>query len=321
MSGVKLVGLGYATGNQKVTNDDLAKIVDTNHEWIQSRTGINSRYISPEENTSDLAVRASIRAIEKSGLDQEEIDCVIVATFTPDSLTPATACLVQAKLGLTNPNIFAFDVNAACSGFLYAFNIADALLESKRVNTVLLLGADVTSKVIDWQDRSTCILFGDGAGALILQRGDGRCEHIAHSSGDLQGHLQLKSYPLIKDFKQTHPVESLSMNGNEVFRFAVKVMREAMEEMLEKVGCSLEDIDLLIPHQANIRIINHVLKSYNFNRDKVLINLDQCGNTSAASIIMALAQADEENKLKVGSKILLVGFGAGFTWASTYIEL
>lgn len=321
MNGIEILGLGYALGTRKVSNDDLAEIVDTNDEWITTRTGIKSRYVSENENTSDLATRAAKSAIEKSGIDKETIDCIIVATFTPDCLTPATACLVAAKLEIENTQLLAFDLNAACSGFLYALNVGEALLTSQRYNNILIIGADVTSKVMDWQDRSTCILFGDGAGALLMKRGKQRIEHIAHASGDLKGELQLLSYPMIKDFKQEFCPPYLTMNGNEVFRFAIKAMREAIDEMLEKVGCTMSEIDYLIPHQANERIINNVLKHYHFPKENVVINLDTCGNTSAASILIGLAQLAEKQPLLAGAKCLLVGFGAGFTWASTYLEL
>ena len=319
MNRIKILGSGLARGSQKVTNFDLEKRVETNDEWIVQRTGITSRYISETENTSDLAVRASLHAIENAGLQKEDIQVIIVATMTPDSMTPSTACLVQAKLGLNDYPILAFDLNAACSGFLYAFQLACDLLN--RYEHILVIGSETLSKIINWDNRSTCVLFGDGAGAMIVTKGQSQLYHYANSEGDLDGVLKTEGLPLVHHLQNQLPtVGFLTMQGNDVFRFAVRVLKESIENVLEQAHLTIEDIDLIIPHQANYRIINHVAKRMKIDISKFYMNLQDYGNTSAASIPIAYAEACEKGLMKDCKRVILVGFGSGLTYGATLID-
>lgn len=317
MKNIKIKGYGYAKAEKYVTNQDLSKIVDTSDEWIIERTGIKTRYISEKETTSELAYRAAKHAIENAGINKNEIDLIIVATTTPDNFTPSTACLLQEKLGLNGQHIMAFDLNAACSGFLYAMHTACALLNQYKC--ALIVGAEVLSKIINWKDRNTCVLFGDGAGALIIKKEEtlNNIEFYANAIGDSKGILKAEGISM----EQTKTFGYLKMDGKEVFRFAVKAMEEAMRKVLEQANVNINEIDLIIPHQANIRIIKYVAKHMKLDENRFFINLDQFGNTSSASVAIALAQAKELGKIHEGMKIVLVGFGAGFTYAASYIEL
>lgn len=317
MKNIKIKGYGYAKAEKYVTNRDLSKIVDTSDEWIIERTGIKTRYISENENTSELAYRAAKDAIENASINKNEIDLIIVATTTPDNFTPSTACLLQEKLGLNGQHIMAFDLNAACSGFLYAMHTACALLNQYKC--ALVVGAEVLSKIINWKDRNTCVLFGDGAGALIIERQEtlNTIEFYANAIGDAKGILKAEGISM----EQSKTFGYLKMDGKEVFRFAVKAMEEAMLKVLEQANVNINEIDLIIPHQANIRIIKYVAKHMKLDENRFFINLDQFGNTSSASVAIALAQAKELGKIHEGMKVLLVGFGAGFTYAASYIEL
>ena len=324
MKSCSIKGLGYALAKRRVTNEDLSTFVDTNDEWISSRTGIRARYISEEENTSDLGARAARMAIDKSGIDPKEIDLIITATFTPDQTTPSTACLIQEKLGLNKQHMMAFDLNAACSGFLYALQSAHAMLAAGQVTCALIIGAEVISKQLDWNDRSTCIIFADGAGAAIVKQEDTnkRMLHFAGSMGDAAGVIHSdapKPRPLFSE--QPYQPSVVCMEGNATFRFAVKAMEEAIEDVLKQAGERIEDIDWIVPHQANVRIINNVCKRMHIDKEHVYINIEEYGNTSAASIPLALGEMSEKGLLQPGMKIVLSGFGAGFTWAGCYIEL
>lgn len=319
MNQIKILGSGIAKANQKITNFDLEKRVDTSDEWIVQRTGISSRYVSVGENTSDLAVRAALQAIDNAQIQKEDIDVIIVATMTPDCMTPSTACLVQAKLGLNDYPILAFDLNAACSGFLYAFQVASDLLN--RYQNILMIGSETLSKMIDWNDRSTCVLFGDGAGAVIMSRGQSKLYHYANSEGDLNGVLKAEGLPLIEHLENHQPIQSfLTMQGNDVFRFAVRVLKESIEQVLELAQLSIDEIDLIIPHQANLRIINHVAKKMKVDISKFYVNLQDYGNTSAASIPIAYALARQEGLIDEHKRIILVGFGSGLTYGATLID-
>ena len=323
MSNIKLIGTGYAIPKHCIHNDDLANVVDTSDEWIYPRTGIKTRYVSSEENTSDLGHRAALKAIENAQIKVEEIDLIVVATITPDNFTPSCASLIQEKLGLNGCHVMAFDISAACSGFVYAMHIASAMLN--QYHCALVIGSETLSKIIDWQDRNTCVLFGDGAGAAVLKQqvNAKRYAYFAQSIGDSSGKLEAKGVSL--DATPLHNEEKsfgyMKMDGAEVFRFALKAMEDAITQVLTQVNVNLEDVDLIIPHQANIRIIRSVAKRMKLSEDKFFINVEQFGNTSAASIAIALAQAFEQKKVKEGMKIILVGFGAGFTYAASYIEL
>ena len=316
MSSIEILGTGFVKAQKKVTNFDLEKRVETSDEWIVQRTGISSRYVSETENTSDLAYKASLQAIEDAHIQKEDIEVIIVATMTPDCMTPSTACLVQAKLGLNDCPVFAFDINGACSGFLYAFQIASDLLS--RYHHILVIGSETISKMIDWNDRSTCVLFGDGAGAMVLGRGDTKLYHYANSEGDLQEVLHAQGLPLVHDLQnQGASTHYLNMKGNDVFRFAIRVLKESIENVLDQSGLSIDDIDLIIPHQANYRIISHVAKKMKVDLSKFYMNLQEFGNTSAASIPIAYAMAQREGKIPEKGRVILVGFGAGLTYGAT----
>lgn len=324
MKSCSIKGFGYAKAKRKVTNDELSTFVDTNDEWISTRTGIRSRYISEDENTSDLGTKAAQMALERSGVDPKEVDLIICATFTPDKTTPSTACLIQEKLGMNDQPVMAFDINAACSGFLYALQNAHALLAMNQAHCALVIGAEVISKQLNWKDRNTCIIFADGAGAIVLKQEetDKRILHFARSMGDAKGIIHSDA-PLPRPLfsKQTFLPSYVNMEGSATFRFAIKAMQEAIEDVLKQADVDISEIDWIVPHQANIRIINHVCKHMKVDMEHVYINIDEYGNTSAASIPLALGEMSEKGLLKPGMKLVLTGFGAGFTWAGSYIEL
>lgn len=324
MSSCNIKGFGYAKAKRRVSNDELSTFVDTNHEWIASRTGIEARYISEEENTSDLGSRAATMALEKSGIDTSDIDLIICATFTPDYTSPSTACMIQEKLGMNEQRVMAFDLNAACSGFLYALEVGHALIDSGQSTCALIIGAEVISKQLDWNDRGTCIIFADGAGACVIKREETTCRmlHFASSKGDKEGIIHSdapRPRPLFSP--QSFTPSYVHMEGSATFRFAIKAMQESMEDVIKQAGVTMDDIDWIVPHQANLRIITNVCKRLSINMDRVYININEYGNTSAASIPLALAEMQEKGLLKAGMKIVLSGFGSGFTWAGAYIEL
>lgn len=319
MNKINILGSGYAKAKTRIYNQDLEKIVDTSDEWIVQRTGISSRYVSYQENTSDLAYQASLEAIKHAGIDKTSIDAIIVATMTPDCLTPSTACLVQEKLGLNDQQMFSFDINAACSGFIYALQIASDLLN--RYQRILVIGSETLSKMIDWKDRGTCVLFGDGAGAMIIEKGQSSLYHYANSMGDNKGVLKANGLPLIDELKNQQPTTHyLTMQGNDVFRFAIKAMQEAIENVLVQSNYTIDDIDMIIPHQANYRIINHVAKKMKIDISKFFMNLQEYGNTSGASIPLAYHDALNQGYINKKSRIILVGFGAGLTYGATLID-
>lgn len=319
MSGIQILGTGYARAEKEITNNDLAMIVDTSDEWIQQRTGIAARRITETENTSDLAVRAAEAALIHAGISKEEIRLIIVATSTPDDFVPSTACHVQKKMGLNHENIYAFDLNAACSGFVFALQTAAKLLEENE--TALVIGAETLSKIVDWKDRNTCVLFADGAGACVVRKKEECCLYgISHSVIDERGVLKAKGIALGTMHQKDMTHGYVEMDGREVFRFAVTAMQKSVEVTAEKAGWSLSDIDLIIPHQANSRIIAHVAKRLGLPLERFFINVQEFGNTSAASAAIALAQADETGLLKKGMKVVIVGFGAGLTYGAVCME-
>ncbi len=324
MNGLKILGVGYAVPDNKVTNEDLAKVINTNDTWITERTGIKSRYFSKDENTSDLAVSAAQKAITDAQIDSKTIDCIIVATLTPDTMMPCTAALVQTKLNLTKQRMMVFDLNAACSGFIVALQTVDALLQSGQVTTALVIGSETLSKILDYTDRSTAVLFGDGAGAFLLRKGDSGkpWTHFVNTEGDKDGTLTtdgLKLNASLSNIQGQTPY--LRMKGQAVFRFAVKALEDAIQQVLLKRKLNLEDIDLIIPHQANARIVAHVADKLGLPLEKFVLNMAEFGNTSSASIPIAYAQAKTNGLIHVNMRILLVGFGAGLIWAGTLIEL
>lgn len=318
---VGILGTGKYAPDNVLTNQQLEQMVDTNDEWIVTRTGISERRIAGEdEATSDLALRASEQALKDAGISAEDIDLIIVATITPDMAFPSTACILQEKLGATKAA--AFDLSAACSGFIYSLANAQNFIASGIYKYALVVGAECLSKITDYTDRNTCILFGDGAGAVVLGAvEEGRGFHSFELGADGTGGDLLK----ISGGGSRHPasletienkLHYISMAGSEVFKFAVRIMGSAAEEALKKAGMQKSDVDLLVPHQANIRIIQSALNRLDLTEDKCVINLDRYGNVSAASIPIALAEAAEEGRLKKGHRVVLVGFGGGLTWGA-----
>lgn len=319
--GFSIKGTGYAIPSRRVTNEALSEIVDTSDEWIVTRTGIQSRYLSETETTSDLAARAALQAIQDAKIKPEDIQLIICATATGDHVMPAAANLVQKKLGLNHPQLMAFDVNAACTGFVYGLQIAASMIE--RFPTILVIGSETISRIIDWQDRNTCVLFGDGAGAFVLQQDSTKTleSHYAHSMPDVHDVLIAPGIGLVNNFQVAdRRLGYLQMQGKEVFRFATQAMHEAIIQVCAQAQLDLSEIDWIVPHQANIRILNYVSKKLDIDIDRFIINLDQFGNSSAASVAMAFAQADHAKQFKSGQKIVLVGFGAGLSVGATLIE-
>lgn len=307
-----------------LTNSDLEKMVETNDEWIVSRTGIRERHIAaPHEATSDLAYEAAVRALDSAGMKAEDLELIIVATVTPDSTVPSTACILQDKLGAKGAA--AFDLSAACSGFVYSLATATGFIQNGMYNNALVIGADTLSRITDYSDRNTCVLFGDGAGAVIIGevpegRGFLSFDLGAEGSGgsllniEAGGSRLPASHQTIDDKKHF-----LYMNGREVFKFAVRVMGMATERVLTKAGLGKENIDLFVPHQANIRIIQSAMQRLDLPPEKCVINVDKYANTSAASIPLALVEAAEEGRIKEGDAVLMVGFGGGLTWGASVL--
>lgn len=324
MKNAKMIGFGLYTPKNLVENERLQEFLETSDEWIRTRTGIERRYISLDENTSDLAVEASKKALSQARLSAEEIDLIIVATVTPDNFTPSTACIVQDKLGAKNA--WAFDINAACTGFIYALKLGRSLIRSGEANNALIIGAETLSKALNWEDRGSCVLFGDGAGATVLTRTEEdcgiKCVNVK-SDGSKGDSLVIQGLPLNSPFKDGKEVSKnyINMNGREIFKFATKVMEESIVEILEKENIKIEDIAAIIPHQANLRIIDYVVKRLGIPREKFITNLQNYGNTSGASIPIALCESIDEGNLKKGDNIIMVGFGGGLTWGAALIKL
>ncbi len=319
-----LTGTGSWLPEKILTNDDLAKIVDTSDEWIRTRTGIRQRHIAAEgELTSDLAIRAAERALEAAGRDASDIDMILVATSTPDNTFPATATTVQAGLGITHGGP-AFDLQAVCSGFVYALATADSFIRSGAANRVLVIGAETFSRILDWSDRSTCVLFGDGAGAVVLEAEEGRGDISdrgilstrIHADGRQKDLLYVDGGP-----SSTQTVGHLRMKGREVFRHAVVRIAEVMQEVMEETGIGPDDIALFVPHQANIRILEGTARKIGLDRDKVYITVDRHGNTSAASIPLALDEAVRKGRVGKGDLVLMEAMGGGFTWGASLVRL
>lgn len=324
MSEAGILGLGCYLPSKKITNTDLEKIVDTSDQWIMTRTGIKERRIaSKEEATSDLGVAASKIAIEDAGLKPDDIDLIITATITPDMFFPATACIVQDKIGAKNAA--AFDINAACSGFVFGMIIAQQFVNTGVYNNVLVVGAEKLTSIVDWTDRSTCILFGDGAGACVIGRSKERNIISSFMGSDGSGGNLLK-VPAGGSRLPTTPetvknkLHFLKMEGNEVFKIAVRVMADAANQATKKVGLGCDDIKLLIPHQANIRILLAVAKKMKLPEEKIFMNIEKYGNMSAASTAVALVEACKEERIKKGDNVVLVAFGGGLTYGATVIK-
>jgi 3-oxoacyl-[acyl-carrier-protein] synthase-3 len=320
-----IIGWGKYVPPTIVTNDELARKVDTSDEWIRERTGITERHIaSSKESTALMAVYAARAAIEVANVYPRDVELIIVATATPEYPFPATACLVQDALGAEQAG--AFDLEAGCSGFVYALASAAGMIRAEMYNTVLVVGAETLSRILDWSDRATCVLFGDGAGAVVLRGSEepgGVLASVLGADGS-GGELLIlpgggAKYPAGPE-TVTSKMHYVKMNGREVYRFATRVMAQASRQVAEQAGWSLDKIDLFIPHQANARIIDSAAKSLNLPPEKVFVNLERYGNTSAASIPIALCEAVDAGKVQVGDRLLMVGFGAGLTWAACAIQ-
>jgi 3-oxoacyl-[acyl-carrier-protein] synthase-3 len=322
MKEIKIASIGSYVPESIMTNNDLSKLVDTNDEWISSRTGIKQRRISQGENTSDLGYMAALKALDKAGLAAEQVDLIVVATSSPDALSPSTAVYIQAKLGAFNAACF--DISAACSGFIYALNVASQFIKTGQSKNALVIGAEVLSKVTDWTDRNTCVLFGDGAGAVVLMPSEekGIASIFNGADGRKAEFLSVGCVPVRNPLVKPEKLEDLkiSMDGREVFRFASGVILEAIDKVLKDTGYSLDDIKYIVPHQANYRIIEFAARKLGAAEDKFYVNLQNYGNTSAASIPIALDEMVEKGLLEKGDKIILVAFGAGFTWSVSLVE-
>jgi 3-oxoacyl-[acyl-carrier-protein] synthase-3 len=319
-----VVGWGYYLPSRRMDNETLEKQIDTTDEWIQERTGIRERRIAgPHESTATMAVEAAKAALQCSQLDPAKLDLIIVATITPDFIFPATACLVQDAIGATQAA--AFDVSAGCSGFVYALALADQAIRAGSARNVLVIGADTLSRFVNWQDRSTCVLFGDGAGAIVLQASELPGGVVGTTWGCDGSGWELLYVPA-GGCRQPASAETVSnglhylrMNGREVFRFAVGVVPRVTRALLEQLNMDVGDVDLFIPHQANARITAAVARQLGLENERVVDVIDWCGNTSAASIPIALCHAIETGRLKEGDLVVLAGFGAGLTWGAAAI--
>ncbi|MGO3128274.1 MAG: beta-ketoacyl-ACP synthase III [Luteimonas sp.] len=318
----RIAGTGSYLPEKVLTNDDLAKFVDTSDEWIATRTGIRERHVAADgETTSDLAFHAATRAMEAAGVSAAELDLIIVGTTTPDIIFPSTACLLQARLGANGCG--AFDVNAACSGFLYAFSIADKFIRSGDAKTVLVVGAETLTRMVDWSERTTAVLFGDGAGAVVLKADTetGILSTHLHADG-AKKELLWNPVGVSVGFRDDQPNAGvrIRMSGSDVFKYAVKALDSVVEETLEANGLDRHDIDWLIPHQANLRIIEATAKRLDMPMDRVVVTVDKHGNTSSGSVPLALDEAVRSGRVQRGQLLLLEAFGGGFTWGSALLR-
>lgn len=316
----KITGTGSYTPERILTNRDLEKIVDTDDAWIRSRTGIQQRHVRAEgQTTSDLALVACQRALEAANLTPSDVDLIVVATTTPDMVFPSTACLLQDKLGVTNGTP-AFDIQAVCTGFVYALSVADKFVRSGSARCALVVGAETFTNLLDWSDRNTCVLFGDGAGAVVLQAAKTPGIYSTHLHADGR-HANMLSVPGAFCAGQANGSPTVKMDGGAVFKFAVKVLDQVCREALEANGLQIADVDWLVPHQANIRIIESTGQKLGIEAGRVVVTVDRHGNTSAASIPLALDLAVRDGRIQPGHKVLLAGVGGGFTWGSALIGM
>ncbi|QYY35574.1 beta-ketoacyl-ACP synthase III [Ruficoccus sp. ZRK36] len=320
-------GIGAYVPARIVTNDELSKTVDTSDEWIRTRSGISERHVAdPDQATSDLATQAALAAMADANVSPEDIDLIIVATMSPDMAFPSTACLVQSKIGAGC--IAAFDITAACSGFLYALETGTRMLKAGDYRHALIIGAEKMTSLMDWDDRTTCVLFGDGAGAVVLGKSDepgtGVIDSILRADGERPSLLYMpaggSARPASAETVANHE-HFLKMNGKEIFKVAVRDMGKVALDLLDKVGVKPEEVACFIPHQANIRIIESMVARMGVPMDKFLINIDRFGNTSAASIPIALEEARRTGKVKSGDYVLMAAFGAGLTWGASLVKL
>jgi len=319
----RIAGTGSYLPEKVLTNADLEAMVETSDEWIQTRTGIKERHIAAEgENTSDLGYHAAVRALEAAGIEASQLDMIVVGTTTPDLIFPSTACLIQARLGAgTCP---AFDVNAACSGFIFALGVADKFIRSGDAKHVLVIGAETLTRIVDWNDRTTCVLFGDGAGAVVLKADEdtGILSTHLHADGSKK---ELLWNPVgisagLGPKEENNGRGAIKMKGNDVFKYAVKALDSVVDETLQANGLSKTDLNWLIPHQANLRIIEATAKRLDMSMDQVVVTVDKHGNTSAGSVPLALDAAIRSGKVERGQLVLLEAFGGGFTWGSALLR-
>jgi len=325
MQNAHITGWGMSAPEGILTNDDISKIVETNDQWIRERTGIHQRHIARDDQfPSTLAVEAAVKALTVANLRPTDVDLIICATSSPEYIFPATACLVQDQLGASKAG--AFDLSAACTGFIYALNMGAQSIRSGSIKSALIIGTETLSRFINWKDRSTCILFGDGDGAFVLQGSDqpgGVLSAIMHSDGSGGDLLTIQAggsrYPAT-DATIHEGKHFIQMDGNEVFRFATRVMASATREALDAANLKLEDVRWIIPHQANIRIIQAAARGLKLPMDRFIVNLENYGNTSTASIPMAMVEAIEKGQIEKGDKLVMVGFGAGLTWGALAAE-
>ncbi|HHU56322.1 MAG TPA: ketoacyl-ACP synthase III [Acholeplasmataceae bacterium] len=305
---IKVVATSSYLPASELTNEDLEKLVDTSDEWIQSRTGIKKRRIAKDETVLDLAYRAAKLAIKKIKYDVRKIDLIICATISSEHIMPSVASSLQGKLKLNDQEITCFDLNAACTGFIYALNVATQMLNSGNYKSALIVGAEKLSNVVDYTDRNTCVLFGDGAGAMIIENSNNNPAYFyTSSSGDLQNYLYLK--------------DKIKLNGPKVYEFAITIIPHTIKTLLKNTKTSIDDIDMIIPHQANYRIINAAANSLNISNDKFYVNIRNYGNTSAASVIIALDEYLNQKPRKENQKIMLIAFGGGFTWGGAILSI
>jgi len=318
----RIAGTGSYLPEKVLTNDDLAKFVDTSDEWISTRTGIRERHIAADgETTCDLAYHAAVRAMEAAGVTAADLDLIVLGTTTPDLVFPSTACLLQARLGATGCG--AFDVNAACSGFIYALSVADKFIRSGDAKTVLVVGAETLTRMVDWTERTTCVLFGDGAGAVVLKADTetGILSTHLHADGSKK-ELLWNPVGVSVGFRENEKNAGvrIRMTGNEVFKYAVKALDSVVDETLEANGLDRHDIDWLIPHQANLRIIEATARRLDLPMGRVVVTVDRHGNTSSGSVPLALDQAVRSGRVQRGQLLLLEAFGGGFTWGSALVR-
>ena len=324
----KIIGTGSYIPDKTITNDDIAQVVETDDTWIRERTGISERHILTDETTADMAVHAAERALASSGLKAEEIDLIIVSTVSSNLMLPSTACFVQEKLGAVNSTCF--DVNSACTGFIVAYNTAQAYINSGLIKTALLVGAEGLSKLIDWSDRGSCILFGDGAGAVVIKAdSDAKFATVMHADGVGGKSLHMSNMFADRKVDLDNPCKStvedskkyyINMDGGAVFKFAISQVPKCINELLEKMNMDKEEIDRFVLHQANERIIRSIIKRLRIDGSKVAMNIDRYGNTSSACIPILLDEMYRDGQLERGEKVIMSGFGAGLTWAATYME-
>lgn len=316
---IRICGTGSALPERKITNDDLSQIMDTSDEWISSRTGIKARHLATEETTTSLAAEAAKKALADADMKPEEVELIIAATVTPDHLVPTLSCEVQREIGAVNA--VAFDLGAACSGFLFALSTAQAYISSGRFKNALLIGAEVLSKIMDWNDRSTCVLFGDGAGAAVVRADEENICHVVQGSDGAKGLvLACENRPVNNPYhKMESPLGYVSMNGQEVYKFAVRTVPATITKVLEETDLEAEEISLFVLHQANLRIIEAVAKRLKQPMEKFPVNLTECGNISAASVPILLDNINRHGMIHRGDKVVLAGFGGGLTWGAAVL--